>query len=85
MNRSMIEDFVRATYLHEVLRTQHGPGNAALSDPRYIAAHSVMSKLARALNEGATPLSSYDLDAIVAKYKDLPESVGFNITIIGSC
>lgn len=87
MSRQEMErDLVRAVYLHEMLRAQYGPGYAAMNDPDYVRAHSLMSKLSRELNDTTqTPLSSSDLDAMQAKYKDLPEHFSFDTTIIGSC
>ena len=85
--QQMERDLIRATYFHEMLRSLYGPGNAALSDPMYVVAHSLMSKLARKLNElnGEPLLLPFELDAMVQKYKDLPEYFGFNDTIVGSC
>lgn len=85
--QQMERDLIRVVYFHEILRAVHGPGNAALADPAYVVAHSLMSKLSRKLNElnGETPLLSFELDAIVQRYKDLPEYFSFDTAIIGSC
>lgn len=81
-NQQMILDLIRAVYLHENLRGQHGPGLGALMDSRYVTAHSIMSKLSRELG---SELHFQDLEAMAERYKDLPEHIAFNTLIGISC
>jgi len=77
-----IKDLIMVVNYHEALRAQHGAGNSALLDSRYVIAHSLMSKLARSLSDlGA----SLPIEELVEEYKDLPEHVAFSTTIVGSC
>ena len=78
---SRIADLVHVVALHEMLRAQYGPGGVV--DPRYVVAHSLMSKLSRDLAYTLDPFTS--LDVLVERYKELPEHVGFDRTIVGSC
>jgi len=75
-----IEDLIKVVYLHEQLRAMYGPG--AVPDPRYEAAHKIMSKLSR--NLGSPPFNA-ELERMIKEYKDLPEHFGFNPTIGVSC
>lgn len=81
-NQQMVLDLIQAVNAHEQIRGMHGAGMGALMDARYVAAHSVMSKLSREL--GAR-LQGRDLDAMVEQYKDLPEHITFDLPIAISC
>lgn len=79
----MQDDLVRVVCLHEQLRAMYGAG--LVTDPRYAKAHSLMSKLSRELGGASFPLSQSSLDAMVEKYKDLPEHFAFDLNIGVSC
>lgn len=77
-----IKDLIMAVNIHESLRAQHGAGNSALLDSRYLNAHSIMSKLARDLSDHSSDLP---IEELMEEYKELPEHIGYNVTIVGSC
>lgn len=81
-NQKMVLDLIQAVNAHEQIRGMYGVGMGAFLDARYVAAHSIMSKLSREL--GAR-LQGRDLDAMVEKYKDLPEHITFSNDIAISC
>ena len=82
---NQIPDLIRVVYLHEQIRSSIGPGLAALADPRYIAAHELMSKLSLALGTHLPALSNEELFELVAKYKDFPVHTSFSPLIAISC
>ena len=81
----MEKHLIQVVNLHEKLRATLGPGLAALADERYVLAHSLMSKLSRALGNELSILSLDELRELSRLYESLPEHISHTPFIAVSC